>query len=92
VQEDPRYLREILQEFDDLPRFADGRINFSSSNKAPVVTCFVEFDGRMKKAALPWLKTSALSAWRTLIAERFGALLLRKIMMAKLLFAVVLTD
>jgi 8-oxo-dGTP diphosphatase len=47
VQEDLRYPRELLQKFDDLPRFADGRINFSGSNKAPVVTCFVEFDGRI---------------------------------------------
>lgn len=47
MYEDASYVRELLQQFDDLPRFLDGRIDFSGSDRAPVVTCFIEFDGRI---------------------------------------------
>ncbi len=33
----------MLKEFDALPRFPDGRIDYSNSDKAPVLTCFVRF-------------------------------------------------
>lgn len=32
----------ILKEFLHLPRFDDGRINYSDTQKAPVLTCFVK--------------------------------------------------
>lgn len=38
---------KLLQEFRHLPRFPDGRIDFSQSEKAPVVTCFVRWQHRI---------------------------------------------
>lgn len=38
---------DILDKFKNLPRFVDGRINYSNSNIAPVVTVFVEYDGKI---------------------------------------------
>ncbi len=38
-------IEEILKEFSHLPRFEDGRINYSSSHKAPVLICFVKHGG-----------------------------------------------
>lgn len=35
-------LEEIFHEFSHLPRFDDGRINYSSSDKAPVLICFIQ--------------------------------------------------
>ncbi len=36
-------LEKILQEFSEkLPKFPDGRIDYSSSDKAPVLNCFVK--------------------------------------------------
>ncbi len=37
----------ILKEFDKLPKFPDGRIDYSSSDKAPVLTCFVRFEDKI---------------------------------------------
>ncbi len=37
----------ILKEFDRLPRFPDGRIDYSNSDKAPVLTCFVRFEEKI---------------------------------------------
>lgn len=37
----------ILKEFDRLPRFPDGRIDYSTSDKAPVLTCFVRFEDKI---------------------------------------------
>ncbi len=37
----------MLKEFDGLPRFPDGRIDYSNSDKAPVVTCFVRFEDKI---------------------------------------------
>ena len=34
----------ILKEFDRLPKFPDGRKDYSNSDKAPVLTCFVRFE------------------------------------------------
>jgi len=36
-------MKEILDEFKNLPRFSDGRINYSNSKKAAVMMCFVKF-------------------------------------------------
>lgn len=37
-------LRKLLEEFSEkLPKFPDGRIDYSLSDKAPVLTCFVKF-------------------------------------------------
>lgn len=39
---------KILQEFSEkLPKFYDGRIDYSTSNKAPVLTCFVKFGDKI---------------------------------------------
>ena len=36
------YVKKILQPFvETLPRFPDGRIDYSHANKAPVITVFV---------------------------------------------------
>lgn len=32
----------LLKEFSDLPKFPDGRIDYSGSDKAPVIICFVK--------------------------------------------------
>ncbi len=37
----------ILEEFENLPRFPDGRIDFSNSDKAAVLTCFVRFEDKI---------------------------------------------
>ena len=35
---------DVIQEFlEKLPKFPDGRIDYSNSNKAPVLTCFVKY-------------------------------------------------
>jgi len=40
-------VRQILKEFSQLPRFPDGRIDYSRSDRAPVVTCFIQFEGKI---------------------------------------------
>lgn len=41
-------LEKVLQEFSEkLPKFSDGRINYSSSDKAPVLTCLVEYNDKI---------------------------------------------
>jgi len=37
----------MLKEFDGLPKFPDGRIDYSNSDKAPVLTCFVRFEDKI---------------------------------------------
>lgn len=38
----------VLREFSEkLPKFSDGRIDYSSSNKAPVLTCFVKYKDKI---------------------------------------------
>ena len=37
-------IKDVLKEFEEkLPKFSDGRIDYSHSDKAPVLTCFVRF-------------------------------------------------
>jgi 8-oxo-dGTP pyrophosphatase MutT (NUDIX family) len=39
---------EILREFSEkLPKFPDGRIDYSDSDKAPVLTCFVKYKDKI---------------------------------------------
>jgi 8-oxo-dGTP diphosphatase len=38
---------DVLKEFLNLPRFPDGRINYSTSKRAPVITCFVMYNGKL---------------------------------------------
>lgn len=41
-------LEKVLQEFSEkLPKFSDGRIDYSSSGKAPVLTCFVKYEDKI---------------------------------------------
>lgn len=47
MSEEHTYVKNLLAEFDHLPRFADGRIDFSGANRVPVITCFVEAEGRV---------------------------------------------
>ena len=37
----------ILKEFIDLPKFEDGRIDYTSSKKAPILLCFVKFQEKI---------------------------------------------
>lgn len=38
----------VLREFSEkLPKFSDGRIDYSNSNKAPVLTCFVKYGDKI---------------------------------------------
>ncbi len=39
--------RHLLKEFLDLPRFEDGRINYSGAKKAPVLVVFVEYNNKI---------------------------------------------
>lgn len=41
-------LEKVLQEFSEkLPKFSDGRIDYSSSDKASVLTCFVKYKDKI---------------------------------------------
>ena len=40
-------VRKILKEFDNLPRFKDGRINYTNSRRAPCLAVFVNFDKKI---------------------------------------------
>ena len=40
-------IKLLLTEFSNLPRFSDKRINYSNSNKALVLNCFVKFKGKI---------------------------------------------
>ena len=40
-------IENILKQFENLPRFEDGRIDYTNSNKAPVITCFVMYDKKL---------------------------------------------
>ncbi len=41
-------LKKILQELSEkLPKFEDGRIDYSTSDKAPVLNCFVKFESQI---------------------------------------------
>ena len=41
-------LEKVLQEFSEkLPKFEDGRIDYSTSDKAPVLNCFVKFENQV---------------------------------------------
>lgn len=37
----------VLMEFKSLPRFPDGRINYSKSERAPVINCFVKYKDKV---------------------------------------------
>ncbi|MFH1750212.1 MAG: NUDIX domain-containing protein [Candidatus Micrarchaeota archaeon] len=38
---------KILREYGHLPRFGDGRIDFTGSPRAPIIACFVEYKGKI---------------------------------------------
>ena len=40
-------LKQTLKQFENLPRFPDGRINYRDSKKAAVLTCFVKFQDKI---------------------------------------------
>ncbi|MEA1926086.1 MAG: NUDIX domain-containing protein [Patescibacteria group bacterium] len=41
-------IEDVLREFSEkLPKFSDGRIDYSSSDKAPVLTCFVKYQDKI---------------------------------------------
>lgn len=42
-----REMDEVLAEFQGLPEFKDGRINYKDSDRAPVLACFVRSGDRM---------------------------------------------
>ncbi len=35
----------LLQQYEHLPRFRDGRIDYTNSKSAPILLCFIEYDG-----------------------------------------------
>jgi 8-oxo-dGTP pyrophosphatase MutT (NUDIX family) len=48
MEERETNIENLLREFaEKLPRFPDGRIDYSQSDKAPVITCFVRFQNRI---------------------------------------------
>ena len=40
-------VRELLKEFEKLPRFEDGRINYRKAHRAPVLMIFVRYNGKV---------------------------------------------
>ncbi len=40
-------VQKILKEFQHLPKFEDGRIDYSNVSKAPVLLCFVRFQNKI---------------------------------------------
>jgi hypothetical protein len=45
IQDD---LKLLLDEFSKiLPKFPDGRINYTTSQRCPVITCFVMYEGKI---------------------------------------------
>ena len=40
-------VKQLLSRFEDLPRFQDGRIDYTHADSAAVVNCFVMHDGRL---------------------------------------------
>ena len=38
---------KVLKEFQNLPRFPDGRINYSLSSRAPAIICFVKYKDKI---------------------------------------------
>ncbi|MDD3190683.1 MAG: NUDIX domain-containing protein [Candidatus Pacebacteria bacterium] len=41
-------IKDLLQKFSDtLPHFPDGRIDYTNSKRAPVLNCFVEYQGKI---------------------------------------------
>lgn len=38
---------QLLKPFNHLPRFSDGRIDYSQASKAPVLTCFVTYNKKI---------------------------------------------
>ena len=50
-------LKKTLKQFESLPRFPDGRINYKDSKKAAVLTCFVKFKDKillLKRSDYVW--------------------------------------
>ncbi|MFH1209662.1 MAG: NUDIX domain-containing protein [archaeon] len=41
------YVGNLILEFKKLPRFKDGRINYSNSNRAPTINCFVKYKNKI---------------------------------------------
>ncbi|MBW2988196.1 hypothetical protein DRJ48_03545 [Candidatus Woesearchaeota archaeon] len=40
-------VEELLRRYVDLPRFSDGRIDYSKTKSAPVLTCFITLNGKI---------------------------------------------
>lgn len=40
-------MNKVIKRFNHLPKFSDGRIDYSNSDTAPVVTVFVEFEDKI---------------------------------------------
>lgn len=40
-------VEKLLKRYNNLPRFSDGRIDYSKSKSAPVLTCFITFKGKI---------------------------------------------
>jgi len=40
-------IEKVLNEFRNLPKFPDGRINYSNSKRAPVIHCFVKYQEKI---------------------------------------------
>ena len=40
-------MTSVTSEYENLPRFADGRIDYTHSKSAPVVLCIIEYDGKI---------------------------------------------
>ncbi len=48
MTEDNIKFENVIQEFSEkLPKFSDGRIDYSNSDKAPVLTCFVKYQEKI---------------------------------------------
>ena len=54
-----------LGPYDKLPRFSDGRINYSDSEEAPVISCFVKYQGKVLILKRSLMITNYQGMWNT---------------------------
>ncbi len=47
MSDEIKYEKILNKFFQDLPKFSDGRIDYSNSNEAPVLTCFVKYGNKL---------------------------------------------
>ena len=58
-------INNILREFKNLPRFKDGRVDYTTSNKAPVLIIFIKYKDRILLLKRSGKVSSYKNMWST---------------------------